>query len=65
MPVCDFVIASAGLGPFAKVNVTVTVSAALMVTVHVGGVVWGLGAMQLALKPANVEPEFAVAVSTT
>jgi len=28
LPVCDFVIASAGLGPFAEVNVTVTVSAA-------------------------------------
>ena len=27
-PVCDFVIASAGLGPFPEVNVTVTVSGA-------------------------------------
>src|SRR5208283_4312861 len=43
----------------------VTVSAALIVTVQVGGVVCGLAGMQFALKFANVEPVPAVAVSTT
>src|SRR5271167_2986861 len=35
LPVCDLVMVSAGLGPLVEVNVAVTVSSALMVTVHV------------------------------
>ena len=46
-------------------NVAVTVWAALMVTVQVGGVVCGLAGLQGALKLVNVEPVLAVAVSTT
>jgi hypothetical protein len=46
-------------------NVAVTVSAALIVTVQVGGVVCGLGGVQLEPKPVKVEPADAVAVSTT
>ena len=47
------------------VNVTVTVWAPLIVTVHVGGFVCGLAGVQLVLKPLNVEPPVGVAVSTT
>jgi hypothetical protein len=46
-------------------NVAVTVSAALIVTVQVGGFVCGLAGVQFALKLANVEPAPAVAVNTT
>ena len=49
----------------AVLNVAVTVSAALMVTVQLGGVVCGLAGVQFPLKLVNVEPVFAVAVSTT
>ena len=46
-------------------NVAVTVSAALIVTVQVGGLVCGLARVQGALKLVNVAPVLAVAVSTT
>jgi hypothetical protein len=46
-------------------NVAVTVSAALIATVQVGGAVCGLAGLQGALKLVNVEPVLAVAVSTT
>jgi len=46
-------------------NVAVTVSAALIVTVQLGGVVGGLASVQFGLKLLNVEPVPAAAVSTT
>jgi len=46
-------------------NVAVTVSSALMVTVQLGGVVCGLAGVQFPLKLLKVEPVPAVAVSTT
>jgi hypothetical protein len=56
---------SATSAPLAVLNVAVTVSAALIVTVQVGGFVCGLAGVQLSLKPANVEPVAAVAVRVT
>ena len=61
LPVCDLVMVSAGLGPLVEVNVAVTVSSALMVTVHVRAAV---GA-QLVLKLAKVKLAPAAAVSIT
>jgi len=49
----------------ATVKVAVTVSDALIVTVQVGGFVWGFAGEQLSLKPVNAEPEPSTAVSTT
>jgi hypothetical protein len=49
----------------AVLNVAVTVSSELIVTVQLGGVVCGLAGVQFPLKLVNVEPVFAVAVSTT
>lgn len=46
-------------------NVAVTVSAALIVTVQVGGFVCGLAGVQFALKLVKLEPVPAVAVNTT
>jgi len=50
---------------FATLKVAVTVSDALIVTVQVGGFVWGFAGEQLSLKLVNAEPEPATAVSTT
>src|SRR5271167_4249658 len=61
LPVCDLVMVSAGLGPLVEVNVAVTVSSALMVTVHVRAAV---GA-QLVLKLAKVKLAPGAAVSIT
>jgi hypothetical protein len=46
-------------------NVAVTVSAALIVTVQLGGFVCGVAGVQFELKLVKVEPALAVAVSTT
>jgi len=69
LPVCVFVIPSTGGIALPAVNVTVTASAALIVTVQVGGLVCGLAgaqfALKLALKLPDDEPPVGVAVSTT
>ena len=60
------VVGAIDIDPVAEVlNVAVTVSAALIVTLQVGGFVCGLAGVQFALKFAKVEPVPAVAVSTT
>lgn len=64
LPVPAKVTVSKSLLPVLKVAVTVT-SAVPMGTVQVGGFVCGLAGVQFALKPANDEPDAAVAVSIT
>jgi hypothetical protein len=60
------VVGAIDIDPVAVVlNVAVTVSAALIVTVQLGGFVCGLAGVQFALKFANVEPVPAFAVNTT
>ena len=63
---CDFVIASAGLGPFAEVNVTVTVSAAAgMLNEHVVPPPATVHAVGVLPVKVPVEPAAGVSVNTT
>jgi hypothetical protein len=56
---------TASVNPLAVLKVALTVTAAAIGTVHVGGFVCGFAGTQFALKLANVEPALAVAVNTT